>query len=83
MKVTGLVCVALVGILSKPVYPQTQKEKVERDYVPVTQGMLNDPDPSDWLMWRRTYEGWGYSPLDQIDQNTDLINLINELINSN
>ena len=35
---------------------------------PVTDEMLLDPDPSDWLMWRRTYNGWGYSPLDQINK---------------
>jgi alcohol dehydrogenase (cytochrome c) len=29
--------------------------------------LLNPPD-GDWLMWRRTYDGWGYSPLDQINQ---------------
>src|SRR5207247_2194641 len=23
--------------------------------------------PGDWLMWRRTLNGWGYSPLDQIN----------------
>ena len=28
--------------------------------------MLQDPDPADWLNWRRTLDGWGYSPLDQI-----------------
>ena len=33
---------------------------------PVTDAMLRDPDPSDWLMYRRTYDTWGYSPLDQI-----------------
>jgi PQQ-dependent dehydrogenase (methanol/ethanol family) len=26
------------------------------------------PYPSDWLMWRRTLDSWGYSPLDQIDK---------------
>ena len=29
--------------------------------------MLLDPDPADWINWRRTLDGWGYSPLDQID----------------
>ncbi len=24
--------------------------------------------PGDWLMWRRTLDGWGYSPLDQVDR---------------
>ena len=38
------------------------------DFVPVTDAMLQDPAPSDWLMWRRTLDGWGYSPLDQIDR---------------
>ena len=33
---------------------------------PVTGVMLRDPDPADWLMYRRTYDAWGYSPLDQI-----------------
>ena len=38
-------------------------------FVPVTDAMLENPAPSDWLMWRRTQNGWGYSPLDQIDRN--------------
>jgi alcohol dehydrogenase (cytochrome c) len=38
-----------------------------KDYVPVTDAMLRDPPPGDWLMFRRTYPGWSYSPLAQID----------------
>jgi alcohol dehydrogenase (cytochrome c) len=30
--------------------------------------MLQSPDPGDWLMWRRTLDGWGYSPLEQINK---------------
>ena len=37
-----------------------------RDFEPVTDAMLENPDPADWLNWRRTLDGWGYSPLDQI-----------------
>src|SRR6266571_2710051 len=33
---------------------------------PVTDAMLQNPDPSEWLMWRRTLNAWGFSPLDQI-----------------
>ena len=40
----------------------------ERDFAPVTDAMLQNPDPADWLNWRRTLDGWGYSPLDQIDR---------------
>ena len=36
------------------------------DFVPVTDAMLRDPAPADWPMWRRTLDGWGYSPLDEI-----------------
>jgi len=32
----------------------------------VTDAMLRDPDPADWLIYRRTYDGWGYSPINQI-----------------
>jgi alcohol dehydrogenase (cytochrome c) len=42
--------------------------QVNRRFVPVTDAMLQKPDPADWLMWRRTLDGWGYSPLDQINR---------------
>ena len=32
----------------------------------VTDAMLQDPSPNDWLHWRRTLDGWGYSPLAEI-----------------
>jgi PQQ-dependent dehydrogenase (methanol/ethanol family) len=38
------------------------------EFVPVTDAMLAEPDPADWLMWRRTFDNWGYSPLDEIDR---------------
>src|ERR1700757_2726312 len=37
-----------------------------RDFRPVTEAMLRNPAPGDWLNWRRTDNAWGYSPLDQI-----------------
>ena len=33
---------------------------------PVTNETLLNPADGDWLMWRRTYDGWGYSPLEEI-----------------
>ncbi|MCY4029762.1 MAG: PQQ-binding-like beta-propeller repeat protein [Acidobacteria bacterium] len=38
----------------------------DRGITPVTDAMLVDPDPADWPMWRRTLDGWGYSPLDEV-----------------
>jgi alcohol dehydrogenase (cytochrome c) len=37
-----------------------------RSYVPVTDEMLRNPDPGDWLMIRRDYSASNYSPLNQI-----------------
>ena len=39
---------------------------VLRNYQPVTAERLKHPEDDNWLMIRRTYDGWGYSPLDQI-----------------
>jgi alcohol dehydrogenase (cytochrome c) len=35
---------------------------------PVTDAMLRNPDPADWLMYSRTYDAQRFSPLDQIDR---------------
>ncbi len=51
-------------------------EQTGDSFVPVTSAMLNNPEPEDWLMWRRTLDSWGYSPLDQIDRdNVATLNL--------
>ena len=34
---------------------------------PVTDAMLKNADDGDWLLWRRTYDGAGYSPLKKIN----------------
>ena len=39
-----------------------------KDFRPVTEAMLRNPAPGDWLNWRRTDNAWGYSPLDQINK---------------
>ena len=57
-----LTCAALVVAAAVPGWAQ------DEDFVRVTDAMLQDPDPADWLMWRRTLDGWGYSPLDSITQ---------------
>ena len=38
-----------------------------KNYVPVTDAMLRNPDPGDWLMIRRNYSAWSYSPLTQVN----------------
>jgi alcohol dehydrogenase (cytochrome c) len=38
-----------------------------RSYSVVTKSRLRKPEDRNWLMIRRTYDGWGYSPLDKIN----------------
>ena len=40
-----------------------------QDFVPVTDEMLINPDPADWLMVHRTYDFQSFSPLNQINRN--------------
>jgi len=43
---------------------------------PITEETLLNPDPGDWINWRRTLNAWGYSPLDQITtENVDDLEL--------
>ena len=46
--------------------PAAPMPAVLQTYKPVTAERLKTPEDSDWLMGRRTYNGWGFSPLTQI-----------------
>ena len=61
-----------IGTTSERVWAQSSDA-----FTPITDAMLQDPSPDDWLMWRRTLDGWGYSPLDQINRdNVDQIRMV-------
>ena len=69
------VCAAALAfiVVTAPLAAQAQRAQID----PVTDGELQDPPPEEWLMWRRTLDGWGYSPLDQIDRgNVDQLRLV-------
>ena len=55
-----------VGLASALTMPSEMTVRQNTSYTPVTDQRLRNPEPSNWLMYRRTYNGWGYSPLDQI-----------------
>jgi alcohol dehydrogenase (cytochrome c) len=39
--------------------------------------MIQQPAPGDWLMWRRTLDSWGYSPLNQVNRdNVDQLRMV-------
>ena len=58
--------VVVLGLLL--IVPGQALAQSSGDFVPVTDAMLDNPAPGDWLTWRRTPDGWGYSPLEQIDR---------------
>jgi alcohol dehydrogenase (cytochrome c) len=53
-------------VIPAPPPPAEPMPQRLRNYKPVTAARLKNPDAGDWLMVRRTWDGWGYSPLDQI-----------------
>ena len=65
------ICLALAVVAGQSSSAQNSRPAAtngNQPYVPVTDEMLWKPNPSNWLSWRRTLDGWGYSPLDQIDR---------------
>src|SRR4249920_1390229 len=72
MKILGAVVVAVLAATQAPVVlspaqpPPAATPQLLQTYKPVTTDRLRNPDAGDWLMVRRTWDGWGYSPLDQI-----------------
>jgi alcohol dehydrogenase (cytochrome c) len=60
-----------------------------QNYVPVTDQMLLNPSPNDWLMVRGNYKGWSHSQLNQINkQNVGQLQLawvwaMNDLVGAN
>jgi len=72
-----LLLTLVVTVLSLPVGVVTVLGQSSEAFVRVTDAMLQDPPPGEWLMWRRTLDSWGYSPLDQIDRdNVDEIQMV-------
>jgi PQQ-dependent dehydrogenase (methanol/ethanol family) len=60
----GLGFAAVVPFLTEFALAQSS---ATTSFEPVTDAMLKDPPPGDWLSFRRTLDAWGYSPLDEID----------------
>ncbi len=54
-----------VGPASTTPVPGPMPEILQK-YTPVTADRLKNPEDGNWLLFRRTYDGWGYSPLKEI-----------------
>ncbi len=70
LRLAGIAGMILPGLVNAqaPVVPPPDlpPPPVLANYQPVTPQRLLNPEAGNWLMIRRTYDGWGYSPLDQI-----------------
>ena len=53
--------------LAPPMTPAVLPNPLEK-ISQVTDALLDDPPPGDWLLWRRTYDDFGFSPLKQINK---------------
>ena len=49
-----------------PIVEADERQSMKR-FTSITDHIALNPSPNDWLMWRGTYNSWGYSPLDQIN----------------
>ncbi len=58
----ALACAASAVVSVVPAHAQVAEVR------PATDAVLQNPDPADWLNWRRTLDGWGFSPLEDIDR---------------
>jgi alcohol dehydrogenase (cytochrome c) len=73
MSRSGLIAATLLAatlaafpVLAQRASTAASAPRVLANYQSVTAERLRNPDPQDWLMIRRTYDGWGFSPLSQI-----------------
>ena len=57
--------ITLLIVAATALLPAQAQQQLE--ITPVSDASLLNPPPEDWLMWRRTLDSWGYSPLRQID----------------
>ena len=66
-----------LAVSEKPQVTPPKNDSLLRALTPAPAKMLLNPPESDWLMWRRTYDTWGFSPLKQI--NTDNVKNLTEI----
>ena len=61
------VAAAILGILAAAPFAPSLFSQVPQ-FIPVTESVLTNPDPADWLMINRTFDQHRFSPLNQINK---------------
>src|SRR6266705_6468206 len=62
LRASSCIAAAFLGVLAAPAAAQIA------DFRSVTDAILANPDPADWLMISRTFDQQRYSPLDRINK---------------
>src|SRR6266571_4124355 len=66
LRASSCIAAAVLGVLAAHAAAQVAAQVGE--FRPVTDAVLANPDPADWLMVNRTFDQQRYSPLDQVNQ---------------
>ena len=62
------IAAAILGILAATPFAPSLFSQAPQ-FIPVTESVLTNPDPADWLMINRTFDQHRFSPLNQINKN--------------
>src|SRR5436309_4731646 len=66
IRASSCIAAAVLGVFATTAAAQIAAKLT--DFRPVTDAILANPDPADWLMISRTFDQQRYSPLDQINK---------------
>jgi len=66
IRASSCIAAAVLGVFGTTAAAQIAAQLT--DFRPVTDAILANPDPADWLMISRTFDQQRYSPLDQINK---------------
>jgi alcohol dehydrogenase (cytochrome c) len=66
VRISSSVILAVASVFAAQAFAQTAPKIT--DFKPVTEAVLENPDPADWLMLSRTFDEQRFSPLNQINK---------------
>ena len=71
LRISSLICAVVSLAVTGPIQAQSI------DDASITEEMLLNPDPADWLLFSRTYDNHRFSPLDQVNRsNVDQLSMV-------
>jgi len=68
MKRFHLLALLVIVVAAGLVTTLLAQQAAQKPFVPIQDELLWKPDPADWLSWRRTLDGQGFSPLTEINR---------------